>query len=752
MKSMRAVAWAGVLVAALAVVGVPPAQAQGNTSGVTVVVKDNFGVIPGANVRLTNTQTKESRRVVSDSSGNARFDSLAAGSYVARASLTGFADTDVAIELSAGESKTVETVLTLAQFSTSITVTTANRREELLLKTAAPTTLIDEGQLLDTGARSARDVLQEQGGSGIQVAAGGGQGYVSLNGIGNSGVLVLVNGRRYLGRDANGNFNLEDLQLSGIQRIEVVKGASSALYGSDAMAGVVNFITKESGAQGFKNSATFTGGFYNSYGPGGTNATEGTQNDLRINDTISWRGSKGGLELNGGYRKYDGFDLDAKNPQTIGQPESEYTNFSGTADVQLGGKLIARVFGDYNKRDIDNYFFAGATQLASTVYNSQRKLTRTTVSPELEFIPRDDTSFTLTYTYGNYERLETRVYSNRTLPQPDWNEWNQEFKAIARHSWEAFGRSHPLQGGYEYRQEELERGSLSVPKQTRDINVFWAQQDLNLTEALKLAAGFRYDDYSDFGNETSPKVALVYSFPTRHTLRASYGHGFRAPYFGELYLSQPPFFVGNPDLKPEKSDTFTGGYAYASEKVQASADYYYAKIKDGITFASITPTRFTYDNISQYTSQGVNAAVTVSLPGGFAPSVAYTYNKRENDEGQDIGGYPTHSAFVKLLWSKPRLGLRANVRGQINGDVPASLTDGSYQPSYTAWYAQISKKITSRGAYAFNLFAQVDNIFDENDVYRRNSQGVPITTEMMAIWLAPRSFLVGITIDTDWTK
>jgi len=751
MKSIRTLTWMLVLVAALSVVGVPPVEAQTGDASVSVVVKDNYGVIPGAVVRLVSADTKQGRRAVTDSSGIAQFSGLAAGSYTAQASLTGFADSEVAVSLAAGETKTVEAVLTLAQFSTSITVTTASRREELLLRTSSPTTLIDEGQLLDTGARSARDVLQEQNGSGIQIAAGGGQGYVSLNGIGNSGVLILVNGRRYLGRDANGNLNLEELQLAGIERVEVVKGAGSALYGSDAMAGVINFITKEGGAEGFKNSATFTGSFLDAYGPGGSNASKGTQSDLRFNDTLSWRGRKGGIELNGGYRKFDGFDLDEKNPQTVGQPESEYTSFSGTADVQLGDKLIARIFGDYNKRDVDNYFFAGATQLASTVYNSQRTLTRSTVSPELEFIPRDDTSFTFSYNYGTYERLETRVYSNRTLPQPDWNEWNQEFKAIGRHSWEAFGRSHPLQGGYEYRKEELERGSLSVPKQTRDINVFWAQQDLNLTQGLKLSAGFRYDDYSDFGSETSPKLGLVYTFPSNHTLRASYGHGFRAPYFGEPYLSQPPFFVGDPDLKPEKSDTFTGGYAYASEKVQVSADYYYAKIKDGVTF-DLRALPYTYTNISRFTSQGINAAATVSLPGGFAPSISYTYNKRENEDGEEIGGYPRHSAFAKLLWSKPRLGLRANIRGQINGDVPPSITDGSYQPSYTVWYAQISKKIASRGAYAVNLFAQVDNLFDEKDVYRRDAQGNPITTGLQAIWLQPRSFLIGITLDTDWTK
>ena len=143
-----------------------------------------------------------------------------------------------------GRSKSLELVLEIAQPSTTVTIETANRRDQLLLDVAEPVTLIDEAQIQDTGARSAKDVLVEQGGSGIQVNAGGGQGYLSINGIPNKGVLVLVNGRRYLGKDANGNLNLEELRLPGVQRIEVVKGAGSALYGSDALGGVVNFITE----------------------------------------------------------------------------------------------------------------------------------------------------------------------------------------------------------------------------------------------------------------------------------------------------------------------------------------------------------------------------------------------------------------------------------------------------------------------------------------------------------------------------
>ena len=426
-----------------------------------MTVRDNYGVIPRAAVRATNAATGASQRVVTDDAGLARFAALPAGSYEVRAAFPGFADAaEPTVALAEGEAKSLELVMRVAQLSTSLTVETANRREQLLLDVAMPVTLIEKTQIEDTGARSAKDVLVEQNGSGIQVNAGGGQGYISINGIPNKGVLVLVNGRRYLGKDANGNLNLEELRLPGIQRIEVVKGAGSALYGSDALGGVVNFITDETTKRGVTNTTTVSAGSYDDY---------------RFDDALSWRGSRGGVNLAGGYRTYGGFDLESctpelqaslgckPNPQTIGQPPSTYWNASGTADFEVTKKVVARFFGDYQLREVRDYFFSGATQLASTVYDSQRDLTRFTLSPAVDFLLSPRTSVNVTYTYGKYLRDETRVFvsDGRVAPQPDWREWNQEAKLTGRHAWKAFGREHPLQGGYEYRNEKLQRGSLT---------------------------------------------------------------------------------------------------------------------------------------------------------------------------------------------------------------------------------------------------------------------------------------------------
>ncbi|MBK5257163.1 MAG: TonB-dependent receptor, partial [Vicinamibacteria bacterium] len=551
--------------------------------------------------------------------------------------------------------------------------------------------------------------------------------------------------------------------LTGVERVEVVKGAGSAIYGSDAMGGVINFITGKAKNLGFKNTLSLSGGTYKDY---------------RGDDNLSYRAERGGFAVNGGYRTYDGFDLEPvvcmvatenpatcarrpPNPQTIGQPESQWQTFGANGDYRASNKVSLRLIGDYSNRDMDKYFFSGATQLSTTVYNSQRGLQRYTLTPEVDFTPGKDTAINVGYTYGRYNRDETQLYSNRpanpVVVVPRWTESNDEIKARLVQVWRASGRENPFQIGAEHRKEQLSRSGLTgcVTGQAclkdRDLNVVWAQQELNLTDELKVTAGFRYDDSSDYGTQTSPKVAAVYSLPKNHRLRASYGKGFRAPYFGELFLVSFGF-QGNPLLKPEKSETITGGWAFTGLRVEGSVDVFKAKITNGVVFAQLNPSLFTYDNVAKFNSLGTNINLAFNLPRGFSPSVSYTYNKREDDQKVEIGGFPKHSAFVKLLWSNPRLGVRANFRANMNGKVPASIGATSYTPKYNLWYAQASKKITSKGQYAFNIYTQMNNIFDKKNIYNVDLQGNPRTSEVLPVWNAPRTYLAGITIDMDWTR
>lgn len=712
------------------------AVAQQNAE-LTVRVQERNGVVPRAVVVLSAVDGDAAYRRLTNDEGIAGFPEIPPGSYRLTVTFIGFQEHNEVIDLPAG--KTEKTVtLKMAQFSQTVTITTANRREELLRSVAEPTTVLSEADIRDTGGRTAKNVLQDQVGAGVFVEEGGGQGHVSINGIGNSGILVLIDGRRWLGKNGVGDLDLEDLDMSKFERVEVIKGAGSAMYGSEAIGGVINFITKKRDYSGITNNVDFTYGSYN---------------DIRVADTLTYLEGPFNGTLSAGYRSFDGYDLNEEDPQTQGLPESKYYTFAGTGEYRLNDMITVSGLLDFNRRDVDKYYFAGATQLAEDVYNSVRQIDRITISPEADIALSDLTLVNLRYTYSKYQRDETRIYPDRTDVLDPWQEWNSEFNGTISQGYNLFDQDHILQAGYEYRNEKMDRNNLVFPdtgesEVDRDINVFWAQNEFNLTDQIKLTAGFRYDDYSDFGDEFSPKVGIMFAVTPEHRLRFSYGHGFRAPSFGELYIDLGFFFKGNPDLQPEISDNFTFGYTFTGDYASGSIDYFYNDVENLIAFdLSVFP--FTYNNLNAITARGINSEISVSLPGGFTPTVSYTYVDREDDEGDEVPGFAKHNGFFKLLYANPRYGLRANIRAQFNDEIV--YRSGESRPSYTMWSGQVSKDLFALDNYDVSAFIQIDNITDEVDIVTRDASGNPLPGEL-AVWLPGRTYLFGITINMDFVE
>jgi outer membrane receptor for ferrienterochelin and colicins len=320
-----------------------------------------------------------------------------------------------------------------------------------------------------------------------------------------------------------------------------------------------------------------------------------------------------------------------------------------------------------------------------------------------------------------------------------------------RQSWKAFGEEQLLQMGYEYRHHKMDRSSLRRPgtdstEVDRDLSVGWLQQELSLGSSFTFTAGLRHDSDSEYGDETSGKLGAVFAPSGKTRLRASWGEGFRAPRFGELFLEIPFFFVGNPDLQPETSETLTVGFTYFGPKLNASIDYFDTELDNAIAFdfGDFIPP-FSFRNVVGIsTREGFNTELAVSLPGGFTPSFAYTHLEAKGRNGEDLGGVATDSGFFKLLWQNPRLGLRANLRAEHRGEETPGSFDGSFTPAYTLWNLQVSKTF-AWGAREIRLWARVDNLFDKTDIFRRDENGAPIPGTPQ-VWEDGRNFHLGATL------
>jgi outer membrane receptor for ferrienterochelin and colicins len=700
----------------------------------TIEVNDGFSPIPRALVKITGVSSSFKARKFTDSEGAATFENLPKEKLAIAISATGFEKFATTIDLASETTSTFEVKLVLPQFSDTVVITTANRREEVLKNVAEPVTVISRAEIESSGAASAKDLLVDQVGSGLQVQNGGGLGHVSINGVSQKGVLMLLNGRRVLGKNGNGEFSLDDIDISNVERIEIVKGAGSALYGSDAIAGVINLITVKPEGKGL--SAT-------------SSISAGGNEDYRASSSLSYQTDATSAAVNTSYRSFGGYDLIEETRITEGQGENKYYQVGGELEHRFNDRITVRGLFNYNKRDLDD-FYREDFMSGTGYFKTTQEITRLTASPEIEFALTDTTVINARYNFSDYYRDEIRDYGTHLDEQLPWQEWNHEGQVTLRHGYEFGDRLQTLQAGYEYRDENMDRENISQPGQegtfaTRNIQVFWAQNEFVLGDMLSVNLGFRYDDYSDFGNEFSPKVSAILGLTDQTRIRASYGHGFRAPNFGELYLDLGFFFKGNPELKPETSDNFTVGISHTGEYISGSVDYFYNDVVDGIVF-DLSSFPYTYRNQDEMVVTGINADVSLRLPYGLVPSFAYSFTKREDGNGEDILNYPKHAATIRLAWLSPQYGLSVNLRGKINGEV--EYDNGTSRPDYQIWHLNARKNLFTSTAYKVSLFGQVDNLFDESDFFLRDEKG-NMSDRDMELWYPRRTFTIGINIDFD---
>jgi hypothetical protein len=250
----------------------------------------------GANVFILNTTCGTN----SDKNGNFSFDLsiIKNGKHILRVSYLGYVTQDIPIKIPSKKIKNLQIKLKESPFQLDQVVVTGTRSERFLKDTPVSTRIIKKRELEESGCADISDALSEITGLNLnENQFGSGVNTIEIQGLSSQHIQILVNGTKMIGR-INGQLDISQIPISQIERIEIVKGASSALYGSEAMGGVINIITKKtSNHLSMNNSINF-----GSYGR--------VDGSFAINlPVLNWKPS---LNLN--YRKYDGYDLDLATP------------------------------------------------------------------------------------------------------------------------------------------------------------------------------------------------------------------------------------------------------------------------------------------------------------------------------------------------------------------------------------------------------------------------------------------------------
>jgi vitamin B12 transporter len=479
-----------------------------------------------------------------------------------------------------------------ACFSTPTFAQTDNTQEQVIITAArqaqvakdvlADNVVITAEQIQRAGATSIVDLLQQQ--RGIEISRTGGAGSVSsvfIRGAANSQSVVFVDGVR-IGSSTTGGATWSSIPLSQIERIEIVYGPLSSLYGADAMGGVIQLFTKKSGPQsrtslnfglGSNNLRKFEAGVFGS-----------SANDFQYG-------------LNTAKESTDGFSASkpGSGPYTYNVDKDGYTqkSFNGNLSWKLNPDLTVGVNFVQSTLDVDfdagpSYTDRGQQKFDNVATYAKGKLAANWNS-SLQFSRNTDRVFT-DASYGK---------SNADTVQRGWT-WQNDV---------SFGKD-VLQFVAEKREEDVRTttAALNGKRDTQSYALAYVmKQDAHLAS---LSA--RMDDSSQYGRHNTGSIAYGYKLSDAMRVNASYGTSFRAPTFNELYY--PGYGVAS--NKPELGKNAEVGLFYDDSSVQLSAVYYQNKITDLLVTTNQCPAGYRYGcaaNVNKGTLSGLTMGASTRL-------------------------------------------------------------------------------------------------------------------------------------------
>nr|WP_244935596.1 TonB-dependent receptor [Leptospira bouyouniensis] len=504
----------------------------------------------------------------------------------------------------------------------NIITVTGTRRKNLLKDSTVTTEVITRKDIDDMGARDLSQTLGNVPGIEVKPAQSGERGQtVRLQGLSAQNVLILVDGQRTTGR-FSGSIDLTRFKAEDIERIEIVKGASSAIYGSDAIAGVINIITKEAQdplyaefrSLGGTGSERYFGPYmeYRNYASVGAKSDKlstlftvgwhkGEGYDLTPDATIGPRNGRY-ASLAPGYNPYT-FDTPLANQYILATrfpmytPPLESTSGSAFNDMNLSNKTVYRptdnliLTGQFYYRHLDQS--AVDASPPRTIFDRRNKTHDFMGAFNVDWIASQKINLNLNANYSRFQDLF--VTDQRKADDLDSQQRTDnavtEFRTRVDYK---ISENHITSVGAENLQDQissariapdcrrtypnlcyddfnplLTKGQSINGNAYRFRNAFYIQDEWRVSDKprIQIVPGIRYDHDSIYGGEWLPKLAIRYDVTDQFRIRAANGLGYRAPSFQDLYFNflNPGVgyrVVGNSDLKPELSRSYNFGWEW----------------------------------------------------------------------------------------------------------------------------------------------------------------------------------------------
>ena len=611
-----------------------------------------------------------------------------------------------------------------------VTGTGTHRR---MTNSPIPIQVITAKDIENAGATSLEDALTKLSPSITTMTNGMGT-FLNLNGMSQDYMIVLENGHRL-----GGDERLARISTGNIKRIEIQSGAASALYGSEAIGGVINIITDDSkngiGASSYTHftshgrftqniDADVSQGRLSSY----TTYQRKEADNWQVND-IDEEGNKTGRPMSAGYRSdnlsqrftyavNDKFNVSVRgnyNDYETHRPESAtYFKKSGTDYKETQAYTYNMAHRTWLYGLSADYMISPAAYIEADFYSDNFSSSYKYFTKNGSFLPGDEQI-----------RKETAYYDGTVKGIFKPNDMNK------------------LSVGVEYINERLDSESDNISNESMYTAAAFAQDEISITDNIQAVAGLRYLYNGNFKSHATPNVSLMYK-PGNFRFRAAWSTGYRSPTLSQIYATDQAknasrATVGNPDLKPEKSRSASLNAEFSNQRLSVSVTGLINNVTDMINYRVLSDAEISalgYDalhadfstirqrsNIDEAHIKSLSVNTNVYLGAGFTLGGGYilTDSKAISDGTETpVDKSVKHSGNVNARWDHNWGDYHLNVN--LNGHIQSERWSSTYgyAPGYSQWDLN-----TTHTFYVEDFILEpgigIENIFNERDTRPWNS-------------------------------
>ncbi|HHS49236.1 MAG TPA: TonB-dependent receptor, partial [Desulfurella acetivorans] len=557
-------------------------------------------------------------------------------------------------------------------------IVSATKTEHTLDDVPVAAEVITKEQIEKMNVKTVQDALRKVGGIRVRrnVGSWGDKGKVEIWGTCPKHALILVDGQRIHGGHGKA-VDLQQIPVDVIERIEIVKGPASVLYGSDAIGGVINIITKP-----VPDKPTIS--VSPSFGNRGTRIFE-----------LNGGGKSGGIGalLNYTFRHSNGVD------KKTDEFHEHFVDGKFQFDISESMKLSARPFYSIHEMEYE-----------------KRKQERWGINSAVKWSADKDTTVTLRGSFFNYKHWTSNKKS-------DWDNDNYELELLFSR---LFFENHLFTAGYHFWKQDIDdRGKSYKADQT--THGLFLQDEIDLSP-LMVTLGGRLDKHDEWGSRFNPKLSVLYKITEDLKIRGSAGKAFKAPTLVELYAGEwrmGRYIVrANPDLKPEKSVGTSLGVEYRFlEDYVFNLTFFRNDIKDVICRYTTPGPRglryLSWQNYAKARTQGLE----LNLSGEVSKNLNFILNynlidAKNRTRGKKLRLRPENTMSGEINYFIPPWGMNLNLSGNYTGKRYEDVKNTIKLGGYTTFDIAINKKLWKNA----DFFVRVDNItgkkniFDEPDI------------------------------------